>query len=33
MNQINELDIKLKSKEKELSDISKKYKNIENNFK
>ena len=32
MNQINELDIKLKSKEKELSDITIKYKNVENNF-
>ena len=33
MNQINELDIKLKGKEKELSDITIKYKNVENNFK
>ena len=32
MNQISELDIKLKSKEKELSDITIKYKNVENNF-
>jgi chromosome segregation ATPase len=32
MNQISELDIKLKSKEKELSDMTIKYKNVENNF-
>ena len=32
MNQISELDIKLKSKEKELFDITIKYKNVENNF-
>ena len=32
MNQINELDIKLKRRDKELSDIQIKYKNIENNF-
>ena len=32
MNQISELEIKLKSKEKELSDITIKYKNVENNF-
>ena len=33
INQIDELDIKLKSKEKELSDITIKYNNVENNFK
>ena len=32
MNQISELDIKLKSKEKELSETQNKYKQIENNF-
>ena len=31
-NQINELDIKLKGKEKELTDIQNKYKQTENNF-
>jgi len=32
INQINELDIKLKGKEKELTDIQNKYKQTENNF-
>ena len=32
LNQINELDIKLKSKEKELSEVQNKYSQIENNF-